>query len=179
MALARSLIPWFPGKQKRRPVTPAEQCLCDVKRTRTERGAPRCWLPKSEATWSPEIAMCVRRGCCPLACVARGSAAARRQLHLDPQRELWVPLPCPAQDSLNRTWRCRLRCGDGKTAADLRGLLPDSKRTLQCPPTAPGPELVPRSPQAWRAQKSPGAVLCPGRGRGWRRSLVSFFRSRE
>lgn len=46
MALARSLIPWIPGKL----VTPAEQRLCDAEHTRTEPGAPRCWLPKSKAT---------------------------------------------------------------------------------------------------------------------------------
>lgn len=62
MILARSLIPWNPGKEKRSPVTPVEQRLCDVERTRTKRGAPRCWQPKSEATWSPKIALCVLRG---------------------------------------------------------------------------------------------------------------------
>lgn len=50
MALARSLSPWVPGKQKRRPVTPAEQSLYDVERTRTEPGAPHCRLPRAEAT---------------------------------------------------------------------------------------------------------------------------------
>lgn len=50
MALARPLIPWIPGKQKRRPLTPAEQRLCDVERTRTERDARRCRLPRSEVT---------------------------------------------------------------------------------------------------------------------------------
>lgn len=62
MALARSLSRWIPGKQTRRPVTPAEQRLCDVERTQTKQGAPCCRLPRSEATWSPEIALCVRRG---------------------------------------------------------------------------------------------------------------------
>lgn len=61
MALAHPLIPRIPGKQKRRPVTPAEQRLCDVERTRTEGDAQRCRLPMPEATWSPEIALCVRR----------------------------------------------------------------------------------------------------------------------
>lgn len=134
MALARSPIPRIPGKQKRRPVTPAEQRLCDVERTRTEKGTRHCLLPRSEATWSPEISLCVRRGWCPPERACHGFAAACRQLHLDPQRELWVPSPCPAQDSLNRAWRCQLRCGDERTAADLRGLLPDSKKTRQCPP---------------------------------------------
>lgn len=59
MALARSPIPRIPGKQKRRPVTPAEQRLCDVERTRTEKGTGHCLLPRSEATWSPEISHCV------------------------------------------------------------------------------------------------------------------------
>lgn len=45
MALARSTIPRIPGKQKRRPVTPAEQRLCDVERTRTEKGTRHCLLP--------------------------------------------------------------------------------------------------------------------------------------
>lgn len=95
MALARSLIPRILSKQKRRPVTPAEQRLCDVEHTRTERGAPHCRLPMSGATWSPDIARGVLRGGCPPARACQGSTAACRLLHLDPQRQLRFPSPLP------------------------------------------------------------------------------------
>lgn len=116
-----------------------------------------------------EIAWGVRRGGCPPARACRGSVAARHLLHLEPRRGLRSLWSCPAWDSLSRTLPV--------LAAPMQRFLEgprrfcgacylDSKVDPPVSPAAPGPELVPRSPPAWRAQESLGAALCPGRGGG-------------
>lgn len=90
MALARSLSPWVPGKQKRRPVTPAEQRLYDVERTGLSL-AHRTAGCQGPRPLRPENSWGVGRGGSPRARTFQGSVAARPLLHLYPRRGLQGP----------------------------------------------------------------------------------------